>query len=567
MLMVFLNWLYILLTSFILGFGILSLFTRNVTCKIKKITYIVLAGLATVTVYAQIYSLFAGVSLFANLFLIILCVLLSIILRRDIITFFSEWNGDVRKNKWLIVIYVLLFLVFLYGTSRGYMHFDTGLYHAQSIRWIEEYGVVPGLANLQARFAYNSSAFALNAIYSLHFLVGQSLHSTAGLLALLSAFLTVDIYKVFINKQPKLSDFIRVSIIFYLGVIYSEMVSPASDYYAQLIIYDALLIWTTLDEEYQDSDDKTKYAPYSLLCLLLVFGITIKFSIAFMLFLVIKPAYLLIKNKKHLKILLYLLSGFLITLPFFIRNILISGWLLYPSTLIDVISTDWKIPKGQAQYDAMEIGVYGKGINDVTKWNTPFCSWLPGWFEGLKSLEKVWVILTLIAVFIGILYTIRVIIKRKHEKRAMDFLLLFWVLTSSTLFWFFTAPLIRYGYSYVTVLPLITFGYFYLCIYNKYLRTRKILSNLFIVTLILFFGFRFKGLFFDIRSTLLQNYYIYQEDYIDGDAKTYDVDGITIYVPLNQGQIGYNKFPSSPIIQNIELRGKSIKDGFRQKGD
>ena len=44
------------------------------------------------------------------------------------------------------------------------MHVDTGLYHAQAIRWIEEYGVVCGLGNLHSRFAYNSAAFALCAL-------------------------------------------------------------------------------------------------------------------------------------------------------------------------------------------------------------------------------------------------------------------------------------------------------------------------------------------------------------------------------------------------------------------
>ena len=49
--------------------------------------------------------------------------------------------------RYVIFIFVLM-LLFSYGASRGYLHFDSGLYHAQAIRWIEEYGVVPGLANL-----------------------------------------------------------------------------------------------------------------------------------------------------------------------------------------------------------------------------------------------------------------------------------------------------------------------------------------------------------------------------------------------------------------------------------
>ena len=40
-----------------------------------------------------------------------------------------------------------------YFASRGLQHTDTGIYHAQAIRWYEEYGLVKGLGNLQQHFA------------------------------------------------------------------------------------------------------------------------------------------------------------------------------------------------------------------------------------------------------------------------------------------------------------------------------------------------------------------------------------------------------------------------------
>ena len=47
-----------------------------------------------------------------------------------------------------------------YFASRGLQHTDTGIYHAQAIRWYEEYGLVKGLGNLQQHFAYNSAYLA-----------------------------------------------------------------------------------------------------------------------------------------------------------------------------------------------------------------------------------------------------------------------------------------------------------------------------------------------------------------------------------------------------------------------
>lgn len=43
------------------------------------------------------------------------------------------------------------------------IHYDTGLYHYQAIRWLAEYGTVRGLALIHERFGFASSYFALHA--------------------------------------------------------------------------------------------------------------------------------------------------------------------------------------------------------------------------------------------------------------------------------------------------------------------------------------------------------------------------------------------------------------------
>ena len=571
MIMVLINWLYIGITSFLTGFAVLSLFTRLFPYKVKYLVSYMFAGLAVVTVYAQLYSLFAGVSIMANVILIVLCIFIAIYKRKEISVCLEEKIKKTGKKKGLTVTYILLFILFLYGTSRGYMHFDTGLYHAQSIRWIEEYGVVPGLANLQARFAYNSAAFPLTALYSMKFLFGQSLHTTAGFFAFLSACLTVDIYRVFTERKVEVSDYIRLGLVFYLSIIYSQMVSPASDYYAQLLIFDCVILWLDTHEGCKERNEKESAEPYALLCILMVFAVTIKFSVGLMLLLVILPAVMLLKEKKGREIAVSILSGITILLPFLIRNVVISGWLVYPSTIMNFFSVDWKVPKGQVQYDAMEIGVYGKGINDVTKWDTPFSQWIRPWFDGLKGLEKVFVLATVLCLVTGIIYLLVTWLhycKKRTNKPDICFTLIFSVISISTVFWFVQAPLIRYGYAYILLMPCLLCGYLYALLQNKFKSNPRLIKwwvYVFGLFTVLFLLYRAKGFVADIVRTCKQEYYFAQLDYADGDATTYEVNGITIYVPTSQGQIGYYKFPSSPLVQDIELRGKTIEDGFRQR--
>lgn len=580
MVMVLINWLYIAFTSFLTGYGILSLFANLSGYKVKHGIAYILAGLTFVTVYAQFFSLFAGVSAGANLGLLAICMVVAICCRKKLADSGKNISRSLKRERWKMPVYLLLILLFAYGTSRGYMHFDTGLYHAQSIRWIEEYGVVPGLANIQARFGYNSAAFSLTALYGMKDVFGQSLHTTAGFFALLAAFMALDLCNLFAGKKIQLADFARIGLVFYLGVIYSQMMSPASDYYAQLLLFMILILWLE-EDDFQKQNGLQQASPYGLLSILIVYAVTIKFSVAVLLLLVIKPAVMLLKSKAWKQITMYLVTGFVSALPFFVRNVIISGWLVYPFAGIDLFDVDWKIPKGQVQYDAMEIGVYGKGITDVTLKDTPFSEWYPAWFAGLKALEKLFVLATIAAFVAGMLYLLWVFVKLWKQKKMdrgnehkqsilwnniLDFGLVFVVFGVSTVFWFVSAPLVRYGYAYITVVPLITFGQLSLrvCAIKWLQQYERWFHKAFCFLLAGFLLTRVGGLVEDIRRTFKEPYYVMQMDYIDGEAVTEVVGGVTFYVPTEQAQIGYNKFPSSLLIQPIELRGDSIEDGFRQ---
>ena len=57
-----------------------------------------------------------------------------------------------------------LFLFLLSAVVNKISVYDTGLYHAQYIKWIRNYPVVPGLGNLHGRFAFNSMFLVLSGL-------------------------------------------------------------------------------------------------------------------------------------------------------------------------------------------------------------------------------------------------------------------------------------------------------------------------------------------------------------------------------------------------------------------
>ena len=155
------------------------------------------------------------------------------------------------------------------------MHDDTGLYHAQAIRWIEEYGVVPGLANLHSRFGYNSASFALSAFFSETWLIGRPMHCVAGFFALLCACKCVaGLMAFWKRKKVRISDFLSIGGIFYLIAVFREMVSPASDYFAMLVLFWVIMTWVELWEQERDCPIGEKQTvPYALLSLYLVLSL------------------------------------------------------------------------------------------------------------------------------------------------------------------------------------------------------------------------------------------------------------------------------------------------------
>ena len=484
MLSVILIWCYMLFTMGAIGTAFMTCVSKKADYQVKHIDTCLLCGLVCVTIYAQFFSLFYKVGLAANivmLFVSIGCLYryrlkaagCLIGLRDNIIR-----NKEGKRGRILTVIF--LFLLFAYGTSRGIIHYDTGLYHAQSIRWIEEYGVVKGLGNLHCRLAYNSASFALSALYSMAFLGGQSYHCAAGFLAFLLAKVCMEITDSFRKRTLYIADFARVMGIYYL-----------------------------------------------------------------------------VREKRFRETAGYLLLGILTALPYFIRNVIISGWLVYPFTQIDFFQVAWKIPKGLADYDAREIQVWGRGYRDVNQYDLPIKEWLPGWFRQLAGSDKVFVLLGFIAVAVLVLYAIGML--AGLWRKRWDILLVQGTVAASFLFWLCSSPLIRYGCVYVYLTPAIVFGGIYKALTGE---KRGILNRLCLAAVGLLLVYKSVALAKEIVTDYHNDYWLVQKDYDTYETAAYKIEGITFYYPVEGDQTGYESFPSSPTKAQIGLLGNGLQDGF-----
>ena len=551
MLMILVNWLYTGTTVFLLGCGFSALSVKIFHYKLKRTDSLLMAGLVLATVYAQFYSLLGSVSLIANLLLVGACLICLIACRKDILQILRGGVASYGPIKWIIVI--LLIGLWAFFTSRGYIHYDSDLYHGQSIRWIEEYGVVPGLGNLHERFAYNSSFFAVSALYSMRFLLGESLHSMSGFFALVLSISALDITKSWKRKKFLLSDYARAGAIYYLTTIIDEVVSPASDYSIMCVIFFIIIKWLDLLQE-----EEKEIAPYALLCVVGVYALTLKLTAGLVLLLLIKPAYLLIKEKRVREIILYICMGLVVAIPWFARTVVISGWLVYPLPALDLFSFDWEMSAELMEIDAAQISAWGKALYNVALLDTPASVWIPNWFRTtLSGTEKLLILGCVGCIGLYLIGLVWMFVKKQWKHLDMALVLL--TVISSYLFWQMSAPLMRYGYAYVLLTDFLVLGWIVVRLgWNK-------LESIVYGMLLLYGVYKLYPMGVYCYAYRNEPYYMWQQDYGTYELESYEIQGVTFYKPVSGDRTGYDYFPAGPVKANIELRGEGLKDGFLPK--
>lgn len=555
MAVIFLNWIYIGFCAFGLGFAFSKFSEKVLGYRLKSVNTVLMAGIVVSTVYAQIFSLFYRVNIEANIILLMFCVAVCIVWRKQMQEFLRLSLAD-RSLIGKIIIVVLV-MVWAFFTSRGYRVPDMDMYHGQSIRWIEEYGVVKGLGTLNNRFGYNSAFFATSALYSMKFLLGRSLHTVNGFLALLLSVEALNLRKAFVRKRMVLSDYARVGAIYYLTTIWDEVNAPSSDYVVMLTLFFIVIKWLCALEG--DKENGTgSIAPYALLCVMGVYALTLKVTAGLILILLVKPAYQLIREKKWREILIYLAMGLITAVPWFVRNVIITGWLLYPFPAIDLFDFDWKMTDMSIIYtDATMIKVYARGARDLGI-NATVREWFPLWFDTqLSTLEKLFVLADWVLIGWIAAKTVVVLCKKKWEQ--LDEVLVLVTVCACFLFWQFSAPMMRYGYTHVLLLATLGFGSLWELVRNRYLKVIPYFALILYGCYKLYVGVDY------IAGCCLLDAYVWQHSYGDCEVETCELDGITFYYAKYGGYVGYDPFPSAAQDPRgeVELRGDSLKDGFR----
>ncbi|MDD3368265.1 MAG: hypothetical protein PHP50_05140 [Lachnospiraceae bacterium] len=562
MLVILLDWFYIAVVCTILGVGVLKLFNRLVGREKEDLSLMhnLAAGIVFSTVYAQYFSLFYRVSLLAQLLLLALCIFICFRCKDTLAKMITQIRSTAFS--WQGILYLFLLLGVAFFTSRGVQHTDTGIYHAQAIRWIEEFGVVKGLGNMMGNYAYNSSYLCFAALFSMKFLCGVSLHTTNGLIAVSMCIYAFHRLKDFKFHTRHIADLLCVSNLFYALVIANTIMSPATDAPTMFMtIYFLIRFAEVFESEYPS------YQELSLLSIGLVYVVTLKLSAGCIVLLVLSPAIILLQKKRWKEIGIYIGTGILVLLPFLLRNIILSGWLLYPFAAIDLFSFDWKIPIERVITDSDQIKVYGRCLYENNLINMPLKEWFPIWWGHQERYEQMLMAGSLLSLAGSFVLFLQKLLQK--QKINWNIVLLHTTCIICAVAWFFTAPFVRYGLGFLLAYPMIYLGN---CLFTNRMNLLKIGTGFcmfgVICCLVPYFDhYITDDLVFAKQNLLDMEYYVVQKDYEVFNTASYEMNGLTFYYPTDGDKAGYYGYPgaSGRKDEQVEMRGDGLRDGFKVK--
>lgn len=559
MIQTLLVWLVILV--FTLGAGLiiqaLGVYKHN-----DSILFIFVSGFCFLIVYAQTYSLLFPIkSCIALLFLLLLYVFI-VLMNRKKISRYLEYVGIKRFLKkifinkiiYLYIVFCLVFISFILIMSiQTSFEVDDYLYHCQAVRWIEEIGTVKGSGLINSRISFNSSLFAIYALFGFRDIFGETLHAVVGFVAIISIIcLLIEVYK----KKNIYSFCTFVVVIYYIICVRTSLCSLNTDLIPNILIGCIFDLWLNNDSTYSRAD----------LCMFVFVVITMKLSFAVLALLVVLPIVELVKNKKSIHILYYIICGLTLTLPFLIRNYFISGWLLYPSTAINIFNVEWKVPKLWAQDQADWVYAWARrGDADGSEVaHAPIKYWLPLWWKWFATRNiKIILLASLLLIVFWIFIVLFKLIKNKYIKSSVLSLLA--TLSLENIYWLVTAPDIRFSFVSIYSLPILMIAIipFVQKTFNKIFDNKLIQLSL-ITLVICYFGLRFR--ISDCK------YPIFKADgFVEMETKEYILTNkIVLYYPTGEygWAVGADYFPGGDYIENImqiEPIGETIKEGFRIK--
>jgi len=427
---------------------------------------------------------------------------------------------------------------------------DSGNYHAQAIQWINNFKIIPGLGNILGHLAYNQSSFFVEAFFSFSFLGYSPFRGLNGFMAFMMIVSIITCLN-FNKIKAGLNHLIGVTIIIFFLLHYKDWLSsPTPDIISALMTY--YVLWLSLQRVLSEKPINSDYKLITIF-FISISALTVKLSVVT---LPLVALVLIISTPnffKSTKFRGYIFLGFLVLAPWFIRNVVLSGYLIFPLSSIDLFNYDWKIPKVMVESikDAIQMFAINHSLDWVdlmklSKWDRMMI-----WFEKTSWFRISLLIIVLIS---QIIYLVKIIYWRKWKKYEKDLFFLNSSIFIGIVFWFLNAPDFRFGSAFI---------YTYVAIVLFTFIPKSIKTNRFF--LMVLSGLALLFVLRKLKVEDIKEYAVIPAQYVTSKVVSHKTQGFRYFVPKKNNQCWNYDAPCIPFgnLSNVVLRGDKIEDGFK----
>jgi hypothetical protein len=463
-----------------------------------------------------------------------------------------------------LIILVLFMSSFLFYWISPPINADSADYHYTSIKWYEEYHVVPGLANVHGRYAFNPATFIISAAYSFTGLFGQAIYPMNGTIILMFLLWW---FRRTLQQVGFLQMAYFIGGCFLMRQLLVNVPTPSSDALALIVVVYATV--QLLDILKNPGVEQQKIF---LLFILAIFGITCKLSL-FPLLVFILLVWILFRQVRTAKAFVWLaVVSLCIWAPWLCRNYIMCGYFVYPIVETGWLNPDWKCVKEIPALDYIFIHHGAKlfsydfnYVESLGKWK-----WIPYWLKAHLKYGRQIDLLAFAMAVLSPLYWL-MLYKLKKQKPKSTILLLWCIVYLACFWWMYNSPEYRFGTCFLIMaflLPFMAFSYSSSAWNHKlnatvYVLAMAFLCAYYIVTLTRMENFRFETWTHYLVMPLKDSRYLHKNNLTDFIRKPLNSD-VYLYIADSSHECLNAPLPCQQWkYGTVEMRGKTLQDGFR----
>lgn len=410
---------------------------------------IILFGLCCVAVLGGVWSLAEPLgrgAVVAGISLLALCAVVLFLLPRR-----TPMVQAARRPWQETLLAGLVVAIAVAQTASPFSVYDTGLYHIQAIRWIQLYAAVPGLANLHERLAFGGPWFEAQALFDPTLVGGLPVFALNGLVFVVAV-------SYFLGGLGSIPDRHGLSRLLRLGCVPAAfwllrrgLSSPSPDLAVALLSWVVLLL---LVEKVESGAGANLDVAAWVITALAIFAAMTKLSAVPLL---LAPAWLVVRNLPRDRRAALATGGLAaaVAAPFLIRNVIVTGFWLFPVPWTRVPGLAWTVPSENVSRLVAGIADWARLPNRPPVPALDLATWVPTWAHHLTGVDRMF--LGSLPV-LGLIHLARVLF-RSPDPRTLPwppgYLIVIGIASAGTLFWLFSAPDPRFGWGCFPFLALL----------------------------------------------------------------------------------------------------------------